>query len=308
MMNRHCWLICAAFVTLCVQTAKAQAAPKNAATGVANKTESLLIEPGDLLHISIFREPDMEQKVRVMDSGEVNLSLIGKINVEGKTPDEAGSAIEKAYIKGNFLNHPQVSVLVEEYATQDVSVLGEVTRPGTVQITTPRNLLDVLSLAGGLKDIADRHITIQRAEKGRSETVFLSNNAKAAIQASVMVYPGDTIIVPKAGLVYVLGDVARPGGYVMQDDAKLTVLQALALAAGANKTAKEDATRLIRREDGSYHEQLIALKEIETGKKPDIQLDADDVLYVPFSMAKHVALGASGIVSSTSSAAIYAAR
>ena len=121
-------------------------------------------------------------------------------------------------------------------------------------------------------------------------------------------YPGDTILVPKAGVIYVLGDVARPGGYVMQDDAKLTVLEAMAMASGVNRTAKEDATRLIRKVNGKYQEQQVSLQEIEKGKKPDMQLEADDVLYVPFSMAKNVVLGASGIVSSASSAAIYAAR
>jgi polysaccharide export outer membrane protein len=137
---------------------------------------------------------------------------------------------------------------------------------------------------------------------------YLPNNADASVRASVMVYPGDTVLVPKVGLVYVLGDVARPGGYVMQDDAKLTVLQAVAMAAGANKTAKEDATRLIRKLNGVYQEQPIPLRDIELGKRQDMQLEQDDVLYVPFSMGKNVVLGASGIVSSTSSAAIYAAR
>jgi polysaccharide biosynthesis/export protein len=270
--------------------------------------ESLLIGRGDLLHISIFREPDLEQKVRVKDSGEIELSLVGTISVMGKSPDGAAKVIEQAYIKGSFLNRPQVSVLIEEYATQAVSILGQVAKPGTVPLTTPRSLLDVLSLAGGLTEIADRHITIQRGDKSGNVAVFLPNNADASVRASVIVYPGDTVIVPKAGLVYVLGDVARPGGYVMQNDSKLTVLQAMAMAAGANKTAKESATRLIRKVNGNYREQLVPLQDIEHGKKPDMQLEADDVLYVPFSMAKNVVLGASGIVSSTSSAAIYAAR
>jgi polysaccharide biosynthesis/export protein len=279
-----------------------------ARTQVVPSTESLLIGRGDLLHVSVFREPDLEQHMRVKDSGEIELALIGAIQVAGKTPDDAARAIEQAYFRGHFLNHPQVSVLIEEYATQGVSVLGQVTKPGTVPLTTPRSLLDVLSLAGGLTEVADRHITIQRADKSGNVTAFLPNDPDASTRDSVMVYPGDTVIVPKAGLVYVLGDVARPGGYVMQDDSKLTVLQAVAMAAGANKTAKEGTTRLIRRVNGRYQEQIIPLRDIERGKHPDMQLEADDVLYVPFSMTKNVVLGASGIVSSTSSAAIYAAR
>jgi polysaccharide export outer membrane protein len=311
-MRKYChWLAALTLLIVFPCMANGQLLPvRKPATemGTGSPVESLLIGRGDLLHVSIFREPDLEQKVRVKDSGEVDLNLVGLIKVAGETPDDAARMIGEAYIKGNFLNHPQVSVLVEEYATQGVSVLGQVAKPGMVPLTTPRSLLDVLSLAGGLTEIADRHITIQRGDKSGNVTAFLPNNADASVRASVPVYPGDTILVPKAGLVYVLGDVARPGGYVMQDDAKITVLQALAMAAGANKTAKESATRLIRRVNGNYEEQQIPLRAIELGKEPDMPLEADDVLYVPFSMAKNVVLGASGIVSSTSSAAIYAAR
>src|SRR5579883_2051961 len=274
----------------------------------ANSNESLLISHGDMLHITVFREPDLEQHVRVKDSGEIDLDLIGPVRVAGFAPAEAAQKIAQAYVQGRYLNHPQVSVLVEEYATQQVSVLGQVTKPGAVQLMAPRSLLDVLSLAGGLTDIADRHITIQRGDKSESMTVFLPNNAQADLQSTVTVYPGDTVIVPKAGIVYVLGDVARPGGYIMQDDAKLTVLQAIAMAAGANRSAKEDATRLVRKVNDTYQEQTIPLAEIERGRHPDMELKADDVLYVPFSIGKNIVLGASGILSSTSSAAIYATR
>ena len=137
---------------------------------------------------------------------------------------------------------------------------------------------------------------------------FCRNDSAASVQAGTIVYPGDTVLVPKAGIVYVLGDVARPGGYVMQDDARLTVLQAVAMASGANRTAKEDATRLIRKVNGSYQDSIVPLKDIEEGKQPDKELQADDVLYIPFSMTKHVILATAGIVSSTTAAAIYATR
>lgn len=274
----------------------------------AEDHESLLIGKGDLLHVSVFREPDLEQRLRVKDSGEIELSLAGSVKVAELTPDDAAKAIEKAYLQGHFLNNPQVSVFVDEYATQNVAVLGQVGKPGAVPLATPRSLLDVLSLSGGLTELADRHITVQRADKSSTLSVFLPNDSAASLNASVMVYPGDTVLVPKAGLVYVLGDVGRPGGYVMQDDSKLTVLQALSLAAGTNKTAKEGSTRLIRKVNGNLQEQTVPLSDIERGRKPDMQLEANDVLYVPFSMAKNITMGAAGIVSSTGSAAIYAAR
>ncbi|HLH33080.1 MAG TPA: polysaccharide biosynthesis/export family protein [Alloacidobacterium sp.] len=269
--------------------------------------ESLLIGHGDLLHISVFREPDLEQKLRVNDAGDIDLDLVGAVKVAGLTSAEAAKAVARAYEQERYLNHPQVSVLVEEYATQNVSVLGQVNRPGAFSVATARSLLDVLALAGGLTEIADRHVTIQRANKRESIVIFVPNHAAADLQTAT-VYPGDTVLVPKAGVVYVLGDVARPGGYVMQDEAKLTVLQAVAMASGANRTAKEDETRLIRKVNGNYREQTVALKEIEKGKAPDMQLEADDVLYVPFSMGRNMVLGASSILSSTSSAAIYAAH
>jgi len=276
--------------------------------GDQSKNESLLIGRGDLLHITFFREPELEQKVRVKDSGEIDLNLAGTIKVTGLTSADAAKAIAQLYSSGHYLNHPQVSVVIEEFATQSISVLGQVSRPGTFTVATARSLLDVLAMAGGLTDTADRHITVQRGDRSGNSIVFLPNDAATSLQNVTIVYPGDTVVVPKAGIVYVLGDVARPGGYVMQDDANLTVLQAIAMASGANRTAKEDAIRLIRKINGRYQESAVPLRDIEKGKKPDMQLEADDVLYVPFSMARNVVLGASSILSSTSSAAIYAAR
>jgi len=271
--------------------------------------ESLLIGPGDLLHITVLREPDLEQKVRVRDSGEISIALIGDIPVAGRTPTDAANKIAKKYVSGNFLKHPEISVLIEEYATQAVTVLGQVARPGAVQLATPRDLIEVLSMTGGFTDVASRNITIERGGKTQNTIhVFVPNDPKDASDAGVMVQPGDTIIVPKAGIVYVLGDVGRPGGYVMQNDSRLSALEAVSLAAGANKTASEKHVRLIRRANGQYTEHDLPLRAMEDGKQPDVQLEAGDVIYVPFSLAKHMTLGATGIVASASSALIYASH
>ncbi len=279
--------------------------PEAQKTGAA-VPETLLIGPGDLLHITIFREDNLEQKVRVKDSGEVALQLIGRVEVKGLPPAEAAERIARRYKDGGFLNQPQVAVFVEESVTQRAAVLGEVVRPGLVPLTSSRSLLDVLSEAGGLTTVADRHITIRHPGQ-QPTTVFLSNKAdKALAAADILVQPGDTILVPKAGIVYVLGDVGRPGGFVMQDDAQLSLLQALSLAAGANKTAAENNARLLRKVNGTVTEQPLALKAIERGKRADPQLEADDIVFVPFSMLKNVALGATSIVAATSSAAVYA--
>lgn len=272
--------------------------------------ESLLIGPGDLLHVKVLREPELDQTVRVLDSGDVTLPLIGDVHLAGLDPAGASAAIATKYLDGNYLKHPDVAVFVEEYATQLVSVLGQVAKPGTYAITTPRTLLDLLAMAGGLTQIADRHIMIERrpGAKQREEEVFLSNRSDDALMANVVIDPGDTILVPKAGIVYVLGDVGRPGGYTMQNESRLTVMEALAMAAGVNRTANEKQARVIHNVNGKFDEQDLPLREIEKGEAPDELLQANDVIYIPFSFAKNVLMGTSSIMASTTSALIYAGR
>lgn len=268
--------------------------------------ESLRIAPGDLLHVVVLREPDLTQRVRVRDSGEVTLSMIGSVQLRGMNCAEAAAAIAQKYREGQFLRRPDVSVFVEEYATQQVAVLGQVAKPGSFALAAPRSLIDVLAMAGGLTETADRHISIERADRSEPAEVFLSNHSDDAMEANTQIYPGDRILVPRAGIVYVLGDVGRPGGYVMQNESRMTVLQAIAMAAGANRTASESHLRLVRNKDGEFEEQEIALKQMERGEIPDLLLRPNDVLYVPFNLGKHLIMGSSSIVASASSALIYA--
>jgi polysaccharide export outer membrane protein len=268
--------------------------------------ESLRIGAGDLLNISVMREPDLERRVRVRDSGEVSLPLVGDVAVQGLSAADAAKAVEKRYLDGQFLKHPDVSVFIEEFATQQVAVLGQVGKPGSYSLPAARSLIDVLAMAGGLTEIADRHITIERASHAASAEVFLSNRADDALEANVQVFPGDKVVVPKAGIIYVLGDVGRPGGYVMQNESRMTVLQAVAMAAGLNRTASADHVRLVRGKDGQFAEQEIPLKEMQRGEVPDLLLEANDVLYVPFSFGRHLLMGTSSIAASASAALIYA--
>jgi polysaccharide export outer membrane protein len=276
----------------------------------SSTAESLLIGPGDLLHITVVRESELDQHIRVLDSGEIVLALVGNLSVQGLTPAQAAARIADKYRDGKFLLHPEVSVLVEEYATETVTIMGQVAHPGSFHIAAPRTLIDVLSLAGGLTEVADRHIVIERKAKDNDQDerirVFLSNRADAALNADVLVRPGDTVVVPKAGIVYVLGDVAHPGGYVMQNDSQLTVLQAIALAAGASKTASEKRVRLVRNVDGLTQSLDLPLRDMERGREPDVPLQANDILYVPFSLVKNISLGIANITAAASSALIYA--
>ncbi len=278
-----------------------------AARGQAQQPESLRIGPGDLLSVHVFREDDLDEKLRVKDSGTIALPLIGTVTVAEMAAADAAAMIAHRYEAGGFLNHPQVSILIEESARQQVAVLGEVAHPGTVALSSPRSLLDVLAEAGGMLKTADRHVTIRRPSLP-AVTVLVPNDAEADLStAPLMVSPGDTVLVPRAGIVYVLGDVGRPGGYLMQDDAQLSVMQALALAAGSSRTAANGSARLIRKVNGVATELPLQIKAMEKGKSPDLALQNNDIIYIPFSFGKNLALGANTIAASASSALVYAA-
>jgi polysaccharide biosynthesis/export protein len=271
------------------------------------QTESLTIGPGDLLHLKVLEAPELEQSARVSDAGTVALILGGKVQVAGLTPAEAAVAIERALVEGHYVLTPHVSVTTEQTATQNVTILGQVRSPGSYPIVTPRPILDVLALAGGLNDLAQRKVTIQRHSTKERVDYVLSNSANAALDANVPVYPGDTVLVPKADVVYVLGDVNRPGGIaIVTNDSKLSALQALTLAGGTPPNAVPSHSRLIRKQaDGSHVELPLQLSAMQKGKEPDIPLQGDDIIYVPFSYARNMAVGAGSLVGATSSAAIY---
>jgi polysaccharide export outer membrane protein len=277
-----------------------------ASLAVAQSQESLLIGPGDLLRVQVFDTPELEQHARVNDAGELPLVLGGNAKVGSLTPAEAAQVIEKVLQNGHFLLQPRVLVTVEEYATQKVSVLGEVKTPGAFAISTPRSVLDVLTLAGGLTDLADRKVLIERCggtEKGEKVPYFVSNKA---MDTSVKVNPGDTILVPRAGIVYVLGDVARPGGYTMtNNEAQISVLELVARAGGTNHSAVPSHAKLIRKSNGGYVEIPLPLSAMQKGNRADLPLQADDIIYVPFSYMRNFGMQASGLVASAASAAIY---
>lgn len=274
------------------------------------KPESLLIGPGDLIYVDVFDTPELTQEVRVTDSGTVRLSFIGEIKLSGDTPAAAAKKIEQSLIDHSIMLRPQVKVRVEEFATQDVSVLGQVASPGAFPITTPQPIMKVLALAGGLNTVADRNITIQHHDDPAQRVkYYLSNDADVAVVDSVMVFPGDIVIVPRAPMIYIMGDVLHPGGYAMNtNDSHLTVMQAIAIAGSANKTATRNHVRIIRKTPEGEQDVAVQLAAIEKGKRPDINLRPDDIIYVPFSWMKNMAVSASSIAASTSSAAIYAVK
>ena len=281
-----------------------------AAGALAATPETLLIGPGDLLHIKVVDTPELDQQPRVTDAGDVPVTGVGSVKVSGLTPSAAAEAIRGRLIAAHYMNHPQVLVSVEQYATQSISILGEVKAPGAYPIGTPRSILDVLALAGGLNGVADRNILIERRSDPANPIHYnFSNNADQAVAGQVVVNPGDTVVVPKAGIVYVLGDVNHPGGYVMaNNESKMTMLEALAMAGGLTKTAKQGHARLIRKDaNGGFTDRDLSVGDLQTGKLPDFAMVPGDVLYVPFSYGRNLAvMGAGSIAGSAASAAVYA--
>ncbi len=268
--------------------------------------ETLLIGPGDALHLQVFDTPEMEQHVRVTDAGEIPLILGGNVKVAGLTPELAARAIERALRDGKFFSHPHVTVQVEEFAAQKVFVMGEVNQPGAFDTKTPRSVYEVLAMAGGLATLADRKVLIQR--KGSQEKIpyFFSNNAETALDSSVKVNPGDTVFVPRAGIVYVLGDVRQAGGYTMtNNDAQLSLLQLVARAGGTNNSAVPSHARLIRKTASGTLEIAINISAMQKGKTTDIPLQANDIVYVPFSYLKNSFVNVQGIATSVGTAALY---
>ena len=268
---------------------------------------SLLLGRGDEIHISILDIPEMEQNPRVTDAGDVPVQGVGNVRVVDMTPGEAATAIHDRLVSAHYLKHPQVSVVVDQFATQEVTLIGEVKAPGAYPIATSRPILDVIALGGGLNEDADRDVLVERhGDQNNPVHYNVNNNAERAIKEQVLVNPGDTVVVAKAGIVYVLGDVNRPGGFTMSNnESSMTLLEALATAGGAAKTAKVGHARLIRKTD--HTETQVSLGDIQKGKQPDFAMAPGDILYVPFSYAKNLVITSSaGIAGAAGAAALYA--
>jgi polysaccharide biosynthesis/export protein len=272
-------------------------------------SSEILIGPGDLIEVSVYGAPDYIKDVRVGSTGEVTLPLAGTVKVGGLTPAQAEALIAKRLSDGNFFNHPRVSVLEKEFTTQGISVLGEVQKPGVYQLPGPRRLYDALSAAGGTTPRAGNTVSLfHRADSQKVEVVMMSYDGKSSSQSNINVYPGDTVVVSKAGVVYVVGDVRLPGGFVMENS-HMTILQAYAMAQGAGPSAALDRAQLIRKAGPESHTQetLISLKNILSAKSPDLNLQPDDIVFVPTSGAKAAGRRTlEAIVQTASGMAIYA--
>jgi polysaccharide biosynthesis/export protein len=281
-------------------------APPAVKNGAATPGSALLLGTGDLLDITFYNVPELNTKTRVGSNGDVYLPLVDYVHVLGLTPEEAAAVIEKRYVDGGFLKDPHITLLIDEYESQGVSVLGEVVKPGVYPVLGGQRLLDLIAAAGGYTEKAGRSIAItHRGSPDKSVTVPLSRNTTDG-DNNVDVSPGDTVIVKRADIFYVVGDVGHPSGFLM-DSENLTVLKAIALAGGTNHTAKLNGTRIIRRGPNGMTETPVELKKILQAKSHDIPLQAEDILFVPSSAAKQLAGRTLDVATQAASAATIVA-
>ena len=268
---------------------------------------SLKLAPGFLLNIAVYDEPDFSGPARIDNEGNLNVAFLKPVHVGGDTVAQAKEAIEKAFRDQGILKNPQVSIDVQQFATTTATVIGEVQNPGKVELLAPHTLLEVIGMTGGETQLAGSEIDLKRADGDPpTKTYHYARGGDASEIRDVMVHPGDTVIVKRAGVVYVLGAVNRPGGYAMQEQGELNVAQAISLAQGLAMQARVDGLRVVQKQaDGKMIEIPVSYKKIMDGKESPMMLAAGDIVYVPVSRMKTVLSSTMGVIGQTSAAAIY---
>jgi polysaccharide export outer membrane protein len=312
-------------------TALPAAAPTSTPTSAAPPGGPLtpptdyVLGPGDQLHIDI---PDLadeftgDKTFRVDGGGDLGLPLAGHVQAGGMTVGQLEEAI-KGQLK-RILKEPDVIVTITGFGSQPVSVLGAVKTPGIVQIAGHKNLFEVLSLAGGLAPDAGYQVMITRemkwgplpladAHTDPSSQVSVGSVKVRDIMSSsntaenIVILPNDKISVPVSDLVYAVGNLVKPGGFLLNQHESLSAMQVVSLAEGFNKTAAPDRARILRVMPGSPNRLEIAvnLKQLMAGKASDVQLQPQDILFVPNSAGKSAAFRTLDVMTAASGALIY---
>ncbi len=279
---------------LCAQTMAGMAQPSSAAA--PNPVPPLRIGSGDLIEVSMFENPDLSGRYRVDEMGDITVPLIGRVHVDGMTAAEAAVKIEQLYVDGQILlpANSHAAVFISEYATQGITINGEVKTPGVYPALGVHKLNDLIAAAGGITPFAASHVVItHKNDLGNPTTVEYNPAALKPIIPDVQIFPGDSILIPRAGVVYVAGNVAKPGAYVLDGRRALTVEEAMTLAGGGGKASAMKRVQLVRAlDDGRKEAITIPVNLIYKGQAPDVALIDGDILYVPTSNAKLITVQA----------------
>jgi polysaccharide biosynthesis/export protein len=250
----------------------------------------LKIGSGDLLEVTMFLNPELSGRFRVDEKGDITLPLAGSIHVEGVTASDAAAMIEKRFLDKQILQpaNCHASVFIAEYATQGITVNGEVKSPGVYPALGVRMLNDIIASAGGLVSTAASKVVItHRDDPEHPVTVEYNPAALKPVVPQVQIFPGDSLLVPRAGLVYVLGNVNKAGMYLLDGRQTLTVEEVMALAGGGGHAAALKRVQLVRTmEDGKKEEIIIPINLVYKGQAPDVAMKDGDILYVPTSNGK----------------------
>jgi polysaccharide export outer membrane protein len=267
------------------------------------------IGSGDLIRIDVFDVPDLSRDVQVSYTGFIALPLIPvRIQAVGLTSIQLEQKVTELLQVNGLVSHPQVTVSIKERHSHPITVIGSVRKPTVLQTTREISLLEVLSEAGGISDDAGSIVIVTRPTDPpatsdsaagpavgippESPTITIKLNdlvETGDARFNIPLFGGETVSVPRAGIVYVVGAVDRSGGFVLQSAGEeMTVLKLLALAQGLKSTAKPEKAVIIRRDSstGEKKEINLDLKSIMARKSEDLALRTNDILFVPDSTGK----------------------
>ncbi len=269
--------------------------------------------PDDAISVNVVGLPELDGKslgaIRIDPRGTIHLPLVGRLKAANLTAPELEKEI--AGHLSSFMNNPEVEVAVVGYRDHPVSVLGAVRNPGVYQVTSPKTIFQILSMAGGLNPDASNRVKISRPissgalplpnaslDKNREFSVA-ELNVRMAMEGktpeeNIRVLPNDVITVPKADLVYVVGAVHRSGSFPLSEKEQISILQAVSLAEGLDKVANAKNARILRQTTpgGERTEVVVNVDKIMDGKAEDIGLQANDILFIPNSLAKSASMRA----------------
>ena len=298
-------------VTSWAQTDPTQSDPdRTQRTPNADKAPNIAIGAGDQLDIEIFDTPELSGSVRVSQTGEINLTVLGNIQVAGLTPNQAARKIESELKSRGLLIDPHVTVAIAEYATQGATVTGEVHSPGLYPTLGSRRLLDMIALAGGVLPTAGRTASVLHRDDPHNprNIVLVPHNNALSAQENPVISPGDTVVIDKASIVYILGDVGKAGGYLVDNNERLSLIQALTLAGGWTRTSAQSKVILIRQVPEGREEIKLDLRHVVHGEQADIKMSNGDILFVPSSLGKIFAYqGVGAVVNGAEQALVYGA-
>ena len=241
---------------------------------------------GDMISIRVYGVDQFNISVRLSVDGSVQLPLIGMLQLQGLTIPEAENRIARKLIDDGMVLEPQVTVQVTEAPNRVATVTGEVRTPSVVSVLGQRRLIDILSAAGGLNPTASHVITIHRQGITAPITVDLGTDPAHSQQADIPVFPGDTIVVSRTGVVYLLGAFKVQGAFPLNPNTPLTLMEAVSLGGGSSYDGKLSDARIVRTVGTQRKEIPIDVTKIENGTAPDPLLQADDIIFLPNSILK----------------------